>query len=149
MKRKAILELIAQREMVNRETEVNLKRNQVMRKLFKMLNSSIWMYINPPPHPNEPSPEDPGEPDVQEILGNLDKPKELFGNASLSKVTLEDCQTPSSLETDAQRDAAKPVEQSQAWADSTEDEIEEFSKAGSEKPQEAKLKEIRHEVLLH
>ena len=98
------------------------------------------MYINHPP-PNEPSPEDPGEPDVQEILGNLDKPKELFGNASLSKVTLEDCQTPSSLETDAQQDAAKPVEQSQAWADSTEDEIEEFSKAGSEKPQEAKLKE--------
>ena len=49
---------------------------------------------------------------------------------------LADC-----METDAQQDAAKPVEQSQAWADSTEDEIEEFSKAGSEKPQEAKLKE--------
>ena len=82
--------------------------------------------------PNVPAPKDLIRPSTcQEILENL----EPFENVALANVTLEDCQVPTSVEEEAQQNAANPKKQSQAWADST-DEVEEFSVVGSKKPQE-------------
>ena len=81
--------------------------------------SVVNMDVHEQPPPNEPDPENPGQPDYQE-----DEPA---GEKSLDKlVTLEDCQTPSSL-------IQEPEKHSQAWADSTEGDI---TSIGSEKPQE-------------
>ena len=80
----------------------------------------VNMDVHEQPPPNEPDPENPGEPASDE--GILEK-----------IVTLEDCQTPSSLEPEYQQEVQEPDGQSQVWADSPE---EDPITDGSEKPQE-------------
>ena len=60
---------------------------------------------------------------------------EPIENVALANVTVEDCQVLTTVEEEAQQNAANPKKQSQAWADSTE-EAEEVKMVGSEKPQE-------------
>ena len=67
----------------------------------------VNMDVHEQPLPNEPDPENLGEPESNE--GILER-----------VVTLEDCQTPSSLELEFQQEAQEPDGQSQAWADSPE-----------------------------
>ena len=56
------------------------------------------------------------------------------GERTLDKfVTVEDCLTPSSLDPEVQQEKQESEEQSQAWADSPEAEV---NTVGSEKPQE-------------
>ena len=76
--------------------------------------------------PNEPNPENPGQPDNQD--------NEPASERSLDKlVTLEDCQTPSSLEPETLQEKQESEKQSQAWAHSPEENPFEV---GSEKPQD-------------
>ena len=86
----------------------------------------VDMDVHEQPPPNEPDPENPGEPDNQENEPASEKSLDKF-------VTLEDCQTPSSLEPETLQEGQESEKQSQAWADSPEGDI---TSVGSEKPQE-------------
>ena len=88
----------------------------------------VNMDIHEQPPPNEPDPENPGEPENHD--------NEPASEKSLDKlVTLEDCQTPSSLESETLQEGQESGKQGQAWADSPEGDI---TSVGSEKPQEEK-----------
>ena len=64
----------------------------------------VNMDVHEQPPPNEPDPKNPGNPEsCEDTLEKL--------------VTIEDCQIPSSLETETQQEAQNPDGQSQAWAD--------------------------------
>ena len=87
------------------------------------------------PDEYKPPSEEPNISSVcQEILGNLEMPRN-----ELSHVTVEDCQTPTEVESEDQ--LSEETSKSQAWADTTEDS----SVNGSEKPQEKEAK-AKHKV---
>ena len=86
----------------------------------------VDMDVHEQPPPNEPDPENPGEPDNQDDEPASEKSLDKF-------VTLEDCQTPSSLESETLQEGQESEKQSQAWADSSEENPFEV---GSEKPQD-------------
>ena len=84
----------------------------------------------------KPPQDDPGYSNAfQEILENL----ESSTKDELSHVTVEDCQIPTTVESEVQLSEETSKNQSQAWADSKE----ESSTHGSEKPQEKSKMETK------
>ena len=106
-------------------------RGQV--KTCRLCHSSDHLAKDCPKNRNRNQAEDAPNQEPQKERQPEDITEDMASDIVLEKVTVEDCQTPTSVEPEGQQITQEPETRSQAWADSPEENPFEV---GSEKPQE-------------